>query len=687
MNMDKSRPEQDVETSDVEDDGWSSYEEDDDIPAVSPESWAPPTGPGLLASSLELGTQQWVRNEWKVVDEEQGVEGDQETRKDEEARYLLDEDVGDSLQGPATAGAPPLSRLPLEAIEPAETIRSPRVSSPRFVMVGKRKSIDESIDELWLSPSKAPPRKVDTFASHFKKLIGRWASLANAPRELWILFVLKFLSSYAYFSLMLILTTFLTDEYRYTDTAAGWTYGMYGLMSTLYGLLCGWFIDYMGVRRSLVIGAFFGTVARATLAVTTSTFWTLMCLYAVLPFSECLGIPIMSIGVKRYTNRHNRTYAFSLFYSMMNLAALCAGPAVDFARVFLRDGVGIDLGMFRVAPLQMSSLRLVIMSGAMTTGLMFLIVLNFVREIDVDAEGNVRTFTPIRGSPFLQTMEVLRNPVFWRLTLFTFLLIGVRLVFRHLDATFPKYVVRQFGRDAPYGMFYAINPLLIIFLVPMIGLVTRHVSSFSMIRYGSIIAAASPLLMCFGNNYFTVVLFMITLSIGEAIYSPRVYEYTMEVSGHGAEGLYSSLAAAPLFSVQLIVGGMSGWLLTKYMPVEGHQNPRALWAIIGAAAMTSPIFISIMKECIHPTKEQDIGLPSKESDKIWSDAKDQGRYGSFRKSASYSGRKFRPARGTRLPKSKSGPTSQSQKSKRVGLPPVYPKNNQTPSPTRTVGTR
>ena len=35
-----------------------------------------------------------------------------------------------------------------------------------------------------------------------------------------------------------------------------------------------------------------------------------------------LGVPVMTIGVKRYTHEGNRGFAFSLFYSLMNVAAL-----------------------------------------------------------------------------------------------------------------------------------------------------------------------------------------------------------------------------------------------------------------------------------------------------------------------------------------------------------------------------
>jgi hypothetical protein len=111
----------------------------------------------------------------------------------------------------------------------------------------------------------------------------------------------------------------------------------------------------------------------------------------------------------------------------------------------------------------------------------------------------------------------------------------------------PKYLTRQFGPEAPFGLIYAINPFLVILLVPLIGLFTRKVDSYSMILWGSWLSALSPFWICIAPRFWTVIMFMVTLSVGEAIYSPRVYEYTMEVSGRGVEGLYKSLVCASIF--------------------------------------------------------------------------------------------------------------------------------------------
>jgi hypothetical protein len=38
-----------------------------------------------------------------------------------------------------------------------------------------------------------------------------------------------------------------------------------------------------------------------------------------------MGIPMLTVGIKRYTTVLNRGFAFGLFYSVMNIAAFVSG--------------------------------------------------------------------------------------------------------------------------------------------------------------------------------------------------------------------------------------------------------------------------------------------------------------------------------------------------------------------------
>ena len=80
-------------------------------------------------------------------------------------------------------------------------------------------------------------------------------SQAAAPRELWILYVLKLLESFAYFSLSYVLVLYLSEEFGYSDQGAGWLYGFFGMLISLYGVFVGFIIDQLGVKRSLARAA------------------------------------------------------------------------------------------------------------------------------------------------------------------------------------------------------------------------------------------------------------------------------------------------------------------------------------------------------------------------------------------------------------------------------------------------
>ena len=53
------------------------------------------------------------------------------------------------------------------------------------------------------------------------------------------------------------------------------------------------------------------------------------------------------------------------------------------------------------------------------------------------------------------------------------------------------------------------------------------------------------------------VLFVVTLSLGESVWSPRWYDYSMSLAPEGREGIFTALASAPLFAAKLPTGEAS----------------------------------------------------------------------------------------------------------------------------------
>mmetsp|Transcript_21625 Transcript_21625/g.39090 ORF Transcript_21625/g.39090 Transcript_21625/m.39090 type:complete len:586 (+) Transcript_21625:187-1944(+) len=489
-----------------------------------------------------------------------------------------------------------------------------------------------------------PPTGMSTstmIQQQLTKVASGFTSLSNSPPELHKAYLLKFLDSYAYFSFSLVFTLFLSDDFGMSDIQAGTIYGAWGALITIFGLFTGTVIDNLGVAKCLRIGFVLSFLSRVVILTCTSREVLLACLLITLPFSNCLGIPVLTVGIRRYTNEENRGFAFGLFYVVMNVGALVAGPLVDVLTIYYNekadgdddgdDEIIADAATDSSSSWTMTSNRAIILSGVVANFIAVIVAFT-VREIKVDAADSAKQspkpvrpstlkssasgilssaddsennagstfskFRPMQGSSYEILSETWKSPNFRRYLVLCLLTINVRMVFRHMDATLPKYMVREFGENTPKGRVYTINPAIIIVLVPIIQAATTAVDPLLMIHRGTYISALSVFFLAISTSLPACVLFVTMLSIGEAIWSPRLYDYTMSVAQEGREGTYMALSSAPLFLAKLPVGFLSGLLLEEYCPEhleEGEvRRSRTMWLIIGLSTIVSPVMITLL---------------------------------------------------------------------------------------------
>ena len=453
-----------------------------------------------------------------------------------------------------------------------------------------------------------------TYGETINEVINGFSSLKGSPNELWLAYTLKFLDSYSYFSFSVVMTLFLSEDFGYSDYQAGTIYGAWGALITLFGLASGPIIDKLGVATSLRVGFLISFVAKCLLFMTSSRVYLLFAI-ALLSLGNCLGIPVLTVGIRRYTTEANRGFAFGLFYVIMNCAALLSGPTVDFCTIYFehltvnreKNDRHLDEGALEWT---FSGYRLIILLGIISNIAACLITLS-VKEIKVSSpipstqdennqlgevpSGNTtQSFQPVNASTKEILRETMQSPDFWRFLVVCMVTLNIRMIFRHLDATFPKYMVREFGEDVPKGTIYAINPALIIILVPLITAATTKVKPLVMIHHGCYVSALSVFFLAISTSIPSCILFVVFLSIGEAIWSPRLYDYTMQIAKEGREGTYMALSSAPLFLAKLPVGMMSGYLLQKYCPEEGTRNSKLMWLIIGLTTAFSPVLLTVL---------------------------------------------------------------------------------------------
>jgi dipeptide/tripeptide permease len=524
-------------------------------------------------------------------------------------------------------------------------------------------------------------------------------ALFQSPRELWIIYFAKFLEMLGVFSLLYIVTLWLSSDLGYSDVTAGSIVGFYSLALSIVTFLIGFFADSWGFRETL-IGAFaISMIARGTMAFASSR-WLGVGSLMLLTLGTAGGAPVMNTAIRRYTKEQTRAFAFSLYYVTFNVSAAVAGVLIDVAKailpnpkvmhlplmgdlsmsqyrltfvvggaaamisfvlsLFLRKGVDLERHpdkypagtgvasaflwfMFMIAGLvvvQMSSTLLeatswkfeltksvLLKSAAVcavlaTAGVVAIHLSGLFRPHRTTADAPIAEGAPYRKSaaeekpdeaedkgasknPFKTAFSVLKERTFWRFMLFVGLLVFVKLIFSHSHFTFPKYAIREMGKSFPLGAFQAINPILIIILVPVATALTRKRSAFNVIVLGSIVSALSPFILVLGPSYATIIGEIVLLSIGECLWSPRLYEYTASIAPRGKEASYMGMSSLPMFFAKMVVGPMSGWLLATYCPAEGPRRSWVMWLIIGITTLVGPFLIIFLRGVIEGGKKSD----------------------------------------------------------------------------------
>ena len=437
--------------------------------------------------------------------------------------------------------------------------------------------------------------------------------LKETPREYWGMQIINFLDCTSYFTLMTVITLFLSDEIGFNDTHAGYVVTLFTAATTVFLLISGLITDWLGIRISLAIalgGRFvltFGVGAMALVgAFPHRGFVVGGLLFLMAPFMAMIQTVFQSAN-RRYTTEKSRGAGFNLWYLFMNIGAAASGVLIDLLH--------LTFHLSTTWPM---------MLGVVTSVLSLLVMLFMIRhekqvygadELPANLEKKGADMPP--KSPWVIFKQMVGASAFWRFVALITLLIGVRAVFTYMSLLMPKYWIRVIGPEAPIGLFNTINPILIvvglILFIPLAG----KFDVFKMLVYGAMISAFSlfalviPWQLLHSNfiyaHYIMSILSMILLSIGEVIWSPKLSEYTAAIAPEGQEGSYLGLSALPWLLANTVVSLLSGHMLTRWVPegigaslkngtVSFWQRPAAMWLILGLAALIGPLIALLFRD-------------------------------------------------------------------------------------------
>jgi MFS family permease len=475
-----------------------------------------------------------------------------------------------------------------------------------------------------------------------RSFIGKFTVLLGAVRELWIVFAVVLTSNLAYRMVNFTLRLWLSSDLGYNDIQSGVVVLLWSAGLSLCIVLVGSLTDALGLRRTFLLGFALCIIARVFLTFTTIKWLALGVGLSVLAAGEAMAAPVTNAALRRYTTTAQRSIAFSIFYAIMNLGFFVGVRIFDALRAglgehghFVVPGLGVELSTYRA--ILMASLGFAIPS--------FVLVYFWLRE-GVEVTDNGVVITPLKpkfpGKNALQVLALTisdtrrdtcrifvslwQQPGFYKFLAFLSLATFVRMIFVHMDYTYPTFGIRELGEGSPVGTLYGLNNILIVFLAPLLGVLTQRIPAYRMVVFGSFLAASSVFIMTvppqwfqsvadgwFGNlightwlgvagrvnpYYVMIFLFVLFLSIGEAFYSPRLYEYSAAIAPKGQEASYMAMSFLPFFMAKLAVGPFSGLLLTQFCPAAGPRHSATLWLIIGLSTMIAPVGLFVFQRFI-----------------------------------------------------------------------------------------
>ena len=251
-------------------------------------------------------------------------------------------------------------------------------------------------------------------------------------------------------------------------------------------MLVGSLTDALGLRKTFLLGFALCIISRMFLTFTTVKWLALSGGMALLALGEGMGAPVTIAALRRYTTTAQRSIAYSVFYAIMNGGFFIALYISDALRAgmgehgrFVVPGLGMELSTYRTIFLASLALsvpsfvhRLLLAAGG--------------RRGDRPGRGRSPPSSPnIPGLNMFQALgltirDTLREtgrifiglwqqPGFYKFLAFLSFAAFIKMIFLHMDYTYPKFGIRELGEGAPIGHLYALNSILIVFPRPAGG--------------------------------------------------------------------------------------------------------------------------------------------------------------------------------------------------------------------------
>jgi len=441
-----------------------------------------------------------------------------------------------------------------------------------------------------------------------RELVQPFIDLFHTSRALFGLNLSYVLEGLTYFGVVGLLAIFFNEFIGLDDIKAGQMVGFLTAGITLAMLFLGATVDWLGVRKAILIALSFMLVGRVLLSISPaigvpglwqSAHWIAILGIVGIIIGNGIYQPAAYAGVKKFTSAKTSAMGYAMLYALMNLGGFLPGLiSPPLRRAFSITGVFWVYVILTVV-------------GMIVVAL--IITKKAEKEASEEAQAEDKALgTPVidDGEDELTGMTLKEKASFYirnfplrdmRFLYFIFILIPVQTLFAHNWLTLPQYTSRAFDGFVSdnFEFFVNLNPILIFVLTPIVTAFTARRNTYKMMIVGTFIMGFPTFILAFGPNIYTLMIYLIIMTIGEAMWQPRFLQWVAEIAPRNMTGIYMGIGQFPWFLTKIITALYSGWFLMKYCPADAppsEMDTEVMWLIYGFIAISSSFGLIIARK-------------------------------------------------------------------------------------------
>ncbi len=442
------------------------------------------------------------------------------------------------------------------------------------------------------------------FENTILELTQPFIDLAHTSKALLGVNLSYVLEGLTYFGVVGLLAIFFNDFIGLNDVDAGIMVGILTSGITIAMLFLGATVDWIGLRKALLIALSLMLVGRVLLTTSPGFGETgfgnpahIIAMLGILGVILGYGIyqPACYAGVKQLTNAKTAAMGYAMLYSLMNLGGFL--PAIISPPV--RKAYEIT-GVFWVyATLTLLGILVVLFfvtNKAMKSAVNEIRVANGDATLEEEKDELAEMSAKERLKFYLKNFPLKDL----RFLFFIFILIPVQTLFAHNWLTLPQYTSRAFEGFVGdnFEFFVNLNPILIFILTPMVTALTVKKDTYKMMIIGTAVMASPTFILVMGPNIYTLLGYLLIMTIGESMWQPRFLQWVAEIAPKNMTGIYMGIGQFPWFLTKFVTSLYSGWFLMNYIPdnvTPAETNSEMLWLIYGFIAIITPVALFLAK--------------------------------------------------------------------------------------------